>query len=803
MEPENLLPDSLQAREMLSRSLEDLEFFKIIDRVSSFCCSQEGENILRSTGFFTEASELKRALDIVDELLNFWKKGGGDFNESFPGINSALEQGKRTGFHFDGEELFSAADYLSKADRLKRVFTSEEGSDDLPLITPVIEAFPDLGELRRELNSALEYPGNVRENHPRIKPLIRELEESRKKRSRTAAAYFRTHADIMQSDQAVVRDGRIVLPVKSGEKSQVQGIMHGSSGTGATLFMEPTDLIDRNNQVTIAEERIQIEIRAILRELSELLTAHLPQVERLQSLVGLLDTYLARARYSKAVRGIRPESDDSVILRLIKARHPLLKEAAVPIDITIEAGTQAMIMSGPNAGGKTVTLKTIGVFSLMHQFGLFIPADEGSVLPVFDQVLTDIGDDQSIEASLSTFSGHLSHIGEILQTVDRNRRSLVIFDELGSGTDPVEGAALARSILEYAIQRAMLTLVTSHHTVLKHYAYTSEGIMNASMEFDKRTKTPTFRVIAGLPGESYAIETAERMKLPGEVIERANSYLSEESVQISTIIKALETQRMEAAELRASLKERESQLREKSRNLDLKLLQVRQKEKLKKESDLTALGKFARDSRSRLENLVRELKEGELTREKTKQVRTYIRELTDRVEEEKEQFELETEEVEELPDAEIREGMKVKVLRSGRIGTIIRRERKRQWSVQIDSIKITLPESDLKPVQEQARKQASFYSGSDISKSARKPVLTLDVRGKTLDEAIELLETQIDNALVHNLTEFSVIHGKGDGILQSGIHAYLSRSASKGVAHYQFAAPEDGGFGKTIIELKN
>jgi DNA mismatch repair protein MutS2 len=465
--------------------------------------------------------------------------------------------------------------------------------------------------------------------------------------------------------------------------------------------------------------------------------------------------------------------------------------------LQLDESIKAVVISGPNAGGKTVTIKTVALFALMHQSLYMLPAAEGTSLPMFHAIYTDIGDDQSIEDSLSTFSAHMKHIGKILNQCDK--QSLVIFDELGSGTDPVEGSAIARAVLEYCVEHAGLSLVTSHHSVLKQYAYAHAQVLNASMEFDGKTHEPTFRVISGLPGESHAIDTARRMGLPDTVISQAEAYLGSEVVEISAIIRGLEERRREAELREQTLDDRARKLTEQLRAMDLQKLRLKQREQQVREEQIGDLSRFIADKRKELENLVAELREGEITRAKTRKVKSFISSL----QEKKEDSERRVDAISEKPEPpnspiSFSVGMDVLAGVHRREGRIVRKEKNGTWMVAIGPMKFPMKEEDLKPVSPRTKKGTSKISVVYESTSA--PVqATIDVRGKTLSEALESVAVQVEGALVHAMQEFAIIHGMGDGILSRGIHEYLGNHPR--VKHYYFARPEDGGYGKTYVQL--
>jgi DNA mismatch repair protein MutS2 len=797
----DIIEKSEKLSKMPPRTLQDLEFDKIITELAALTISKEGKERILLGDFIIDEAFLRNQHKFLSEINSIRAEKGNFPSLYFPEIQASMQKVRVEGAALDGTELYNIGIYLNSSFKIKNYYSSSENYSPVQT-AELLENIPDLHMLESIILSDLENPGNVKENHPKLRPFILAFERARKERGVTADQYVKdSQSNRMQGEQAVFRDGRIVLPVKSSEKSFVKGVMHGSSGSGATLFIEPYDLVEKNNNVTITEQQIFIEIQKIYRELTDKVREHLLDLQIIMAIIGEMDMYLAKTWYAEKYRCTQANiTKNGLILK--KARHPLLHGKAVPIDIELESDISAMIMSGPNAGGKTVTLKTIGLLILMNQFGMYIPAGEGCELPLFHQVYTDIGDEQSIEDELSTFSGHMKHISEILHEVADNPQSLLIFDELGSGTDPVEGSALARSILEYSAKNAKTTLITSHHSVLKQYAYAADSIINASMEFDENNNIPTYRVISGLPGESYAIETAERMLMPEIITSTAKSYLTDETVKISSIIKGLEEKKRDQEKVLQEILAKKRSLQEKIRFYDLKMLQVKQLEYIRKNSELSELGKFTNSTKKMLENLVRELKEGEVTRDKTKKVKMFIRDLDLKIEKENSALNIEKESLNPVGNIEFRQGMRVRVGTSRKEGEILRREKKGFWVVLVDSLKITFSESEMSPMSDKSNEKKNTkpsYQFSVGSFSSSKPAFSLDVRGNNLQEALNALQKQIDNALMHNMMQFSVIHGKGDGILQRGIHDYLRDL--KVIDHFEFARPEDGGYGKTFIYL--
>jgi DNA mismatch repair protein MutS2 len=564
------------------------------------------------------------------------------------------------------------------------------------------------------------------------------------------------------------------------------------------------------------ERELEAEIRKTLRELTAAIASYKEPLKEFHSEVIRTETFRARARYSRN-QGCFAKVGASI--KLVAAKHPLLGLKAAPIDFAPEAGVRTVIITGPNTGGKTVALKTLGLLALMNQSGLAIPVEEGTVLPVFGGVYADIGDEQSISQSLSTFSAHMTNIALIVQSISAQKEelpSLVLLDELGSGTDPQEGSAIAMALLdELGTKQNNYTIVTTHHGALKNYGYTRPGVENASVEFDGATLSPTYRIVMGLPGESRALEIAARNGFPKHLLDAAARYLAGERSDVSLLIKELERKRaaLEKALRKARLED--AGLKERCREADLRDLRLRQKEhELKAES----VGRFERllsESRKTLENLVRELKEkgGDIGREDTLKVRDFLQGLQEQVIIEEQG--LHEEALASVHDAEepspetlnrpIAVGVEVEVLKNRQRGRVIRPSRRagnaeiQAWVVEVGSVKLTLPESELKVLPPQAHPVKPLIASPDLIDGAQAQ-LEINLRGMRLADALLALQKQIDAALLQGLGSFAVVHGKGDGILQEGVHKYLKEQPA--VADYYFSRPELGGFGRTEVLLK-
>ena len=780
---------------MNKKSIEDLGFLSVLQRIQDCALSKEGYARLATLGFLTDTPALierQKKVAAFYHLLGLPDKG---MPAPFPDLTEVLPVLENPLLLLDGQALVAIARYIESAEIFLE-YCNRSTSGPLECIHALLGVSIDkeLVALKDSIHAILDEGGEVKESHPAIRALKKQVEQAKGERTRFCNDYMRAKFSAMQSELSVYRDGRVVLPVRNDRRSEVEGFISSASASGNTVFMEPFRLVEMNNSVVMAENQILVEIAKLLALLDAKVRSCKSELLSLLEMVGSADALFALARYSFDTEATEVNLHSGSVM-LLDARHPLLGSKAVPITVRLDQDVQAVVISGPNAGGKTVTIKTVGLMALLNQFCGFIPAKEGSSLPLFDDIFTDIGDEQSIEEELSTFSGHMKQIGHILRTMTRD--SLVIMDELGSGTDPVEGAALARATLEYCLAKAKLTLVTSHHGVLKQFAYAKENVINASMEFDETTHQPTFKVINGIPGDSHALDTAKAMRLPPEVLDKAKHYLGSEAVAIGEIIKGLEKRRREADQLEQNIKARQHALQQQVRQVQLKELKLKQDALLLKQEQNSELYRFMREKSSELEGLVAELRSAEITREKTRKVKSFVSSLQQKQANTEKQIEQLSEEIHgkttSRAPVQFKPNMDVLCGSARREGRIIRKASKGKWVVAIGTMRFTLSESELTP----AKKQEENKVHVQYHSSTPAPKMVIDVRGQTLQEALSALDMQIESALVHGFSSFSVIHGYGDGILSRGIGEYLKNSPH--VTDFRFALPEDGGMGKTYV----
>ena len=815
---------------MNEKTLQLLEFDVIRAEVAAYSLSEEAGSIILGEEPRLDREEAGQLKTLVQAAHRRLVSLGGESRCSLPDIGPLFAKLEIEGMTLEQDELYALGIFIERAEAFRQWLLKPLPNTDAedPLAKAAGE-LPVCDEISAEIFKVLDREGKLRdlpvfrEIRKRIRVLQKDIEGAGSRYAKNEEM-----RRMLQSEIPSQRDGRMVLAVKAKFRSRVRGIVHEVSSSGQTIFVEPEEVVEKNNELLIENRKLEAEIRRVLRELSGRIAPLRETLERFYRGMLFLETIRARARYGFEKRGTFAGEDSGGKLALKQARHPLLGGRAVPLDLSMEGLIRTVIVTGPNTGGKTVALKTLGLLSLMNQFGLALPAEEGTFLPLFDGVYADIGDEQSISQSLSTFSAHMTNIAAILSRA--SARSLVLLDELGSGTDPEEGSAIAMAILDHFIGEKARLIVTTHHGILKNYGYTREGVENASMEFDSRTLSPTYRIIMGIPGESRAVDIASRNGLPAELVSRARSYLDEERSDVSALIAGLKEKHRELDAAAEAGKKEARRLLEERRRADLKELRLKQKELQLRSDGVGSLGRLLGESRKTLENLVREVKEGELTREKTLKVKEFLSglEASVRAEDaglEKERNALAAEQnamdrrlepehgfadaapLVEGAAPDLKPGLEVLAGASRRKGRILRLDKKSSgenpasWIVEIGSLKMSFSENDLVPVRP-AAKGTSPQSASwaaDLVPSAP-AFFELSLRGMRLGEALEALGRQIDAAALGGLNQFAVVHGKGDGILCKGVHDFLK--ADLRVADYHFSRPEMGGFGRTEVVLK-
>jgi len=811
---------------MNEKTIKLLEFDAIRSNVAALALSEESGRIISGEEPHSDKEGVRKQKSLVSAVMKRMAYTGGEIRETFPELREILLKLEVGGAVLEMDEAYALGIFINRAEvyrqwLLKPFRTLDNGEilREDPL-TESARVLPNCGDVAKEVFKILDLEGKLRDL-PEFKELRRRIRALQKNIESTASRYAGNEEKrrMLQSEIPSQRDGRMVLAVKANFRSRIKGIVHEVSSSGQTVFIEPEEVVEMNNELLIENRRLDAEIRRVFRELTGRISSRREDLGTFYRGIVFLETIRAKARYgyeNKLIFSEDPEGEGKLVLK--QARHPLLGRRAVPLDLFMENGVRTVIITGPNTGGKTVALKTLGLLALMNQFGLALPAGEGTLLPVFDCVYADIGDEQSISQSLSTFSAHMTNIAEIISS--STEHSLVLLDELGSGTDPEEGSAIAMAILDHFIEKKASLIITTHHGILKNYGYTREGVENASMEFDSRTLSPTYKIVMGIPGESRAVDIAAKNGFPPALVKQARSYLDEERSDVSTLIAGLKEKHRELEAAANAGKKEEMRLLEERRLSDLKELRLKQKEYQLRSEGVGSLGNLLGESRKTLENLVRELKEGELDKDKTRRVKEFLSGLEANFKAESAKLESENlalaserRRLEEASPAEDEQsytaGMEVLAGEGRRRGRIVRLDKKgsgeeaSSWIVEIGSLKMSFSENDLVPVSSEAPGAARRKSASwavDLAPSTPVVQAELRLRGMRFSDAMEALGKQLDAAVLSGLHQFAVIHGKGEGILGKGVHDFLKNDPR--VADYFFARPEAGGFGRTEVILK-
>ncbi len=613
----------------------------------------------------------------------------------------------------------------------------------------------------------------------------------------------------LQDAVVTMRDGRYVVPVRSEHKNDVPGLVHDTSATGQTFFIEPMSVVEANNEIRVLKAREQAEIERITRELSAQIGGNSAAISENFRLAQILELYFAKANLGAKMKAITPKivRDPKVILK--NARHPLLdRDTAVPISVEIGENYDCLIITGPNTGGKTVAIKTVGLLTLMTQCGLMIPAADGSVVGTFRRVFVDIGDEQSIEQSLSTFSSHITNVIGILNSADEN--SLALIDELGSGTDPVEGAALAVSILSRLKDRRVKVLATTHYQEVKMFALETEGVENASCEFDVETLKPTYRLIVGVPGKSNAFEISKKLGMDDGVISYAKELVSTENRRFEKIIDQLEQSRRELEQLRESVavSERNAKLTESELKQKLSELEA-QKEKELENARQRAMA-IIEQTRAESNRLINELEDLKKIKDK-EALRKGLSEAKSKTSNKLNRMQDDANPVVErklenyVPPRPFRQNDTVKLADTGREGTLLTLPNiKGDCYVQVGSVRVKTTAKNLRLVEKKAsavpQKSSGKIKRSVTSNMARRGGMELDIRGRMGDEGVMEVERFLDGAIMAGLSQVVIIHGKGTGALREAVHGCLRRIPA--VKSFRLGEYGEGEAGVTVVELK-
>ena len=800
-----------------------LEYYKIISRLTEHCACSLGVERAERLKARNDAAWIRSRLDETAEARIMLQEWGRPPFGGLSNISELLERAS-AGRMLEGSELRQVAANARGSRMLGDYFA--QGYEEAPRLAELADRLGVYEELEDSVERAIDDHGEVRDDASPELVRLRRSEEDLREALRTGLESILERA--MRSGAAreymiVQRQGRYCIPIASQHQSRVPGIIHDRSDSGATVFVEPQEIVERGNRLRETVLAVEAEIRRILQDLSHLTGTFSDALEADHNTLGVLDFVVAKARLAQEMGATNPQVRTDRVFNLRGARHPLLSDEVVPMTIYAGEDFTTIIITGPNTGGKTVALKTVGLLTLMAQAGMHIPADPGSEVAVFEEVFADIGDEQSIEQSLSTFSSHMNQIVKIIHRVTAHEQrhkkkgvdapvnALVLLDEIGAGTDPTEGAALAQAIIQRLHDAGCITVVTTHYNDLKAFAYGTGGIENASVEFDVRTLRPTFKLRIGEAGSSNALEIAQRLGLPREITARAEEALDPERIAFEDLIRqvdgsrrAMDRQQTEAQQARMRAeelqREREEQLNQLERRRDQEL------EEGYGEA-LEIVREAEEEARAIIAELQRQPKQSGVTEKGRRRLAEMRQKAEQRVEEvrqkraeREEQSEREADSApREAEPLELHAGDRVHVPSLGRDAEVIRALDSGIVEVRVGAMTVETQAEELEPP-----RQAISDEAQEVHRrmQARKSMTfdeEIDVRGMTVEEAIADLSKYLDDAMLAGVSEVRVIHGKGTGALREGVHQYLRKH--KYVSEFSLAEMGKGGSGATEVRL--
>lgn len=792
---------------MNQKALTSLEYYKIIERLTEKASSSMGKELCRKLLPSTDINEIRlMQTQTRDALTRLFQKGSISFGsvKDIRGSLKRLEIGSSLGI----AEILAVCSLLENTSRVKSYSRNERSNAFADSLDSMFDQLSPLTPLSAEIRRCILSEDEISDD---ASPGLRQVRRNMKitndrihtQLSGLVSGSARTY---LQDSVITMRNGRYCIPVKAEYKGQVPGMIHDQSSTGSTLFIEPMVIVKLNNDMRELELQEQKEIEIILSSLSQQIAEERESIALNLTLMVQLDFIFARAALAMEMNGSEPVFNEEGKVFLKKARHPLIpKKKVVPIDIRLGEDFDLLIITGPNTGGKTVSLKTVGLLTLMGQSGLHIPALDRSQLALFHEIYADIGDEQSIEQSLSTFSSHMTNIVSFLEKADS--RSLVLFDELGAGTDPTEGAALAISILSYLHDKGIRTMATTHYSELKVYALSEPGVENACCEFNVETLRPTYRLLIGIPGKSNAFAISSKLGLSDSIIQRAKDQISEQDVSFEDVLSSLEenritleNERLEIERYKEEIKTLKTQLESRQEKLDS------QRERILRQANEEAhkVLEEAKDYADKTMKLFHKFQKDHVDTASVERERQELRKRMNKAESNMAGKPQQKKPKKLLTAKDIHPGDSVKVLSMNLKGTVSSRpDSKGYLFVQMGIIRSKVSLSDLELLDEPVITTPSLQKTGTgkirMSKSASVST-EINLLGKTVDEAVAELDKYLDDAYITHLKSVRVVHGKGTGALRKGVHDYLRRQ--KHVASFRLGEFGEGDAGVTIVEFK-
>ena len=788
---------------MKNNYLNKLEFDQVLQKLTEYCHTYIGKEKVLELKPSSDKDYVKKALLETSESVSLMERNSTPPISEIEDIRVYIKM-LESSSTLTAKALLDICNILNMADDLKAYFSDfldDESYENLRIYFENLYTNSTIvDKIKKSIIDSETIADNASSTLSTIRRHIRQAEQEVK--NKLNSILHSSYSKYIQENVVTIRNDRFVIPVKQEYRSQIKGFVHDISSSGSTVFIEPMSVFEANNTINNLRVDEAAEIERILQNLSSLLFPYTDELFSDIESIGILDFIFAKAKYSNSIKGITPTINETKYVNLIKARHPLIDATSVvPITINIGQDYSLLIITGPNTGGKTVSLKTVGLLEAMACSGLNIPAEEKSSIYVFDEIFADIGDDQSIADSLSTFSSHMKNISNIVNTA--TSESLILVDELGSGTDPLEGANLAISILEYFKNKNILTLATTHYQELKKYALVTEGIQNASVEFDIENLKPTYKLLIGIPGKSNAFAISEKLGLKKEIIDYATSLLKKNDIDFESLLKSIYDDKLKIEKEKEQIEKNLHQVELLKNNLQRDDSKIREQEKeIINKAKLEARN-ILLDAKDDATSMISKMKEISESSSELKELNNMRNSLNNSIKNISLSGNGELN-VTPLDESEIVVGAKVFVSTLGQNGIVLSKiSKSKEVQVQIGLIKtnvsIKFLEKPKNLKDDLTSKPASSYSTRNASKT-KTANSEINVIGLTVDEAIPLVDKFLDDCFLAKLQTARIVHGKGTGKLRQGIHSFLKKN--KRVKSYRIGTYGEGEMGVTIVEIK-
>lgn len=789
---------------MNKKVLTTLEFNKILDLLEEYAASEGGKSLCRKLEPSDDYDTIFHTLSNTDDALSrLYAKG----ELSFQGVADLSESLKRLdiGASLSTTELLAIAGVLNAASRVKSYGTADSAETVSDSLSSMFERLIPFAPLNGEISRCIIAEDEISDDaSATLRDIRRQLKNADGRIHSELAALVNSQSmkTYLQESVITMRGNRYCIPVKAEYRSQVPGMIHDQSSTGSTLFIEPMSIVKLNNDIRELQLKEAQEIEVILAKLSSLAAEHMEELDENVRILTELDFIFAKAAFCKKYNCSIPKYNQNGYINIKKGRHPLIdRSKVVPIDIYLGKDFETLIITGPNTGGKTVCLKTVGLLTLMGQAGLCIPAFEGSELAVFDNVFADIGDEQSIEQSLSTFSSHMTNIIQILKNA--GERSLVLFDELCAGTDPTEGAALAISILDSLHRKKIRTMATTHYSEIKVYALSEPGVENACCEFSVETLSPTYRLLIGIPGKSNAFAISKKLGLPDNIIDSASARISSDSRAFEDLIADLEKSRVTIEKEREEITAYKAQVAQLKERLEQKTGKIEeQRDRILRDANEEA-AKILRDAKDYADDAIKTFQKKGLSPSEMEEQRRKLREKKEKAESRLSLKKQTDAPKKQYKPSDFTVGTRVKVLSMNLEGTVSTLPGpKGNLYVQMGILRSQVNINDLVIIEEPKADQKSVHSATNGIRMSKTASISQEINliGLTVDEALIQLDKYLDDAYLSKIPQVRIVHGKGTGALRSAVHSHLKRSSY--VKSFRLGVYGEGETGVTIVDFK-